>query len=44
VLEISRSDNMTNVIMEFLMSGDGLPRKKIAQKFILFWIDGVNVF
>jgi hypothetical protein len=35
---------MTNVIMEFLMIGDGLLREQIAQKFILFRIDGVNVF
>jgi hypothetical protein len=30
VLEKSRNDNMTKVIMESLMIGDGLPREQIA--------------
>jgi hypothetical protein len=30
VFERSGIDNMTKVIMEFLMIGDGLPREQIA--------------
>jgi hypothetical protein len=44
VLERSRSDNTTKIIMESLMIGDGLPREQIAQKFICFRIDDVYVF
>jgi hypothetical protein len=44
MLEGSGSDNLTKVIMEVLTIGGGLPRYHIAQKFIFFGVDGVNVF
>lgn len=37
-------DNLTNVIMEALMIGGGMPRKYIASKFISFGVDGVMYF
>jgi hypothetical protein len=38
------NDNLTKVIMEILMIGGGFPRNQIAQKFICFGANGVNVF
>jgi hypothetical protein len=38
------SDNLTEVIMEVLTIGGGLPRNQIAQKFICFGAYGANVF
>jgi hypothetical protein len=43
VLEGLGSDNLTKVIVEVLTIGEGLPRDQIAQKFICFRVDGVNV-
>jgi len=43
VLEGLGSDNLTKVIMEVLTIGEGLPRDQIAQKFICFGANGVNV-
>ncbi len=40
----SGNDNLTKVIMEAFMIGESLPRNQIAQKFICFGADGVNVF
>jgi len=40
----SRNDNWIKVIMEALLIGGGLPWNEIAQKFIYFGVDGVNVF
>jgi hypothetical protein len=34
-------DNLTNVIMEALMTGGGMLRKCITSKFISFGVDGV---
>jgi hypothetical protein len=44
IIEGSRSDNLTKVIMEALMIGGGVPRDQIAQKLICFRIGGLNVF
>jgi len=44
MLEGSRSNNLTKVIMEMVMIGGGLPQAKIAKKFIYFGVDGANVF
>ncbi len=44
VIEGSKSDNLTKVIMEALMIGDGVVRDHIAQKLICFGANGVNVF
>lgn len=37
-------DNLTNVIMDALMIGGGMPRKHITSKFISFGVDGVMYF
>jgi hypothetical protein len=37
------NDNLTKVIMEALMIGDGLPSNQIVMKFILFSVSSVNV-
>jgi len=44
IIEGSRSENLTKVIMEALMIGGGVPKDQIAQKLIYFRIDGLNVF
>jgi len=44
VFEGLGSDNLTEVIMEALTIGGGLPRNQIAQKLICFGAYGVNVF
>jgi len=44
VFEGSSNGKLTKVIMEVLTIGGGLPRNQIAQKFICFGADGVNVF
>jgi len=44
MFEGSSSDNLTKVIMDVLTISEGLPRDQIAQKFICFGVDGVNVF
>jgi hypothetical protein len=44
MLEGLSSDNLTKVIVEAFKIGGGLPRYQIAQKFICFGVDGVNVF
>jgi hypothetical protein len=36
-------DNLTKVIMEALMIGEGLPKKNKNSKFINFGVDGANV-
>ncbi len=38
------SDNLTKVIMEAFMISGGVLRDQIAQKFICFRADDVNVF
>jgi hypothetical protein len=38
------SDNLIKVIMEALMIGGGLPWNQIAQKFICFGANVVNLF
>jgi hypothetical protein len=44
MLKGSGSDNLTKVIVEALTIGGGLPRNLIAQKFIFFGANGINVF
>jgi hypothetical protein len=44
MIERLRNDNLTKVIMETLTIGGGLSKDQIAQKFICFGVDGVNVF
>jgi hypothetical protein len=43
VFEGLGSDNLTKVIVEVLTIGEGLPINQIAQKFICFGANGVNV-
>ncbi len=38
------NDNLTKVIVEALMISGDLPKDQIAQKFICFGANGVNVF
>ncbi len=44
VVEGSRSNNLTKVIMEEMMIGGRLARDHIVDKIISFGADGVNVF
>jgi hypothetical protein len=44
MVERSRSDNLTKVIMEPLMIGGHLLKDQNAHKLICFRVDGVNVF
>ncbi len=44
VIEGSRNDKLTKVIMEALMIVGGVPRDQIAQKLICFGANGVDVF
>jgi hypothetical protein len=44
VLEGSRSDNLTKVMIEALTIGGDMPRNHVATKLIGFGANGVNVF
>jgi hypothetical protein len=44
MLEGSRYNNLTKVIMEVVMIGGGLPQEQIAKKLICFGVDGANAF
>jgi hypothetical protein len=37
-------NNLTKVIMNFMMEGGGLSREELSKKLLCFGVDGVNIF